>query len=203
MDDDGLKEERRGCKDIARVIGFLLPLVMLVWIVNMGYKLTTETRDVDAGGYEGGYIALVFGIATVVFGLIYFIIGLTIVAELALDLLAWLDKEDRGIIRNQEKEQKTICQIFIQVSATMISMFMLMWTVYYGYKLAAEAQRVVIYSHLAFLIGVITMAFGFTYFIIGIALVADSALNLSGRLQQDVSETDFLLEKDMEARLLV
>lgn len=85
----------------------------------------------------------------------------------------------------------------------MISMFMLMWTVYYGYKLAAEAQRVVIYSHLAFLIGVITMAFGFTYFIIGIALVADSALNLSGRLQQDVSETDFLLEKDMEARLLV
>lgn len=197
------KEERRGCKDIVRVIGFILPLVMLVWIVHMGYKLTTETRDIEIGGSEGSYIALVFGIVTVVFGLIYFIIGLTIVAELALDLLAWLGTGDKGIIRKQEKEQKTICQIFIQVSATMVSMFMLIWTIYNGYKLAAEAQRVVIYSRLAFLIGVITMAFGFIYFIIGIALVADSALHLSGRLQQDFTESDLVLDKDADASLLV
>lgn len=102
-----------------------------------------------------------------------------------------------------EKEQKTIFQIFMQVSATMISMFMLMWTIYYGYKLAAEAQNVIVYNRLAFLIGVITMAFGFTYFIIGIALVADSALHLTGRLQQDVTESDPLLDRDLNTSLLV
>ncbi|XP_021738731.1 uncharacterized protein LOC110705184 [Chenopodium quinoa] len=204
MEDDEAKRGRRGCTDTVRVIGFVLPLVMLVWMVHMGYRLTTETRDDEGGSFEGSYIALLFGIVTVVFGLIYFLVGLTIVAELAQDLVAWADKEEDGeIIRNQEKEQKTICQIVIQVLATMISMFMLTWTIYYGYRLAAEAQRVVMYSHLAFLIGVITMAFGFIYFIIGIALVADSALHLSGRLQQDVSESDLSLGKDIEASLLV
>ncbi|XP_021753482.1 uncharacterized protein LOC110718866 [Chenopodium quinoa] len=204
MEDDDAKGDRRGCTDTVWVIGFVLPLVMLVWMVHMGYRLTTEMRDDESGSFEGSYIALLFGIVTVVFGLIYFIVGLTIVAELAQDLVAWADKEQDGeIIRNQEKEQKTICQIVIQVLATMISMFMLTWTIYYGYRLAAETQRVVMYSHLAFLIGVITMAFGFIYFIIGIALVADSALHLSGRLQQDVSESDLSLGKDMEASLLV
>lgn len=98
MDDEVAKAERRGCKDTARVIGFVVSLLMLIWLVHMGYRLTTETRDIGSGDAEGGYVALVFGVVTVVFGLIYFIIGLTIVVELAMELIAWLKQEDTRTI---------------------------------------------------------------------------------------------------------
>ncbi|KAL2925114.1 hypothetical protein RDABS01_006485 [Bienertia sinuspersici] len=163
------KAERQCCKDTARVVGLVVPLLVLLWIVHMGYKLTTESMDVEIGDSEGSYISLVFGVVTVVI----------------------------------EKEKKTIYQIFIQVTATMVSMFMLMWAIYYGYKLVAEAQRVVIYSRLAFLIGVITMAFGFIYFIIGIALVADSVLHLSCRIREDVIQSDIDSDSETHASLLV
>lgn len=83
----------RFCKDTARVIGIVFSLVVLGWIVHMGYKLTTETREIESGVAEGCSWALVFGAITVGLGLIYFIIGLMIVAELALDVLVWLGKE--------------------------------------------------------------------------------------------------------------
>ncbi|CAO2814958.1 unnamed protein product [Amaranthus hypochondriacus] len=191
----------RFCKDTARVIGIVFSLVVLGWIVHMGYKLTTETREIESGVAEGCSWALVFGAITVGLGLIYFIIGLMIVAELALDVLVWLGKE--GSINYKEKEHRTVCQMIIQVTATMASMSMLTWAIYYGYKLASEAQRVVVYNRLAFLIGVITMAFGFIYFIIGIALVADSALHFTDRLQQSVTESDLISDGDLHQSLLV
>ena len=83
----------RFCKDTVRVIGIIFSLVLLGWIVHMGYKLTTETTEIESGDAEGCSLALVFGAITVGLGLIYFIIGLMIVAELALDVLAWLEKE--------------------------------------------------------------------------------------------------------------
>ncbi|KAL2925113.1 hypothetical protein RDABS01_006484 [Bienertia sinuspersici] len=75
------KAERQCCKDTARVVGLVVPLLVLLWIVHMGYKLTTESMDVEIGDSEGSYISLVFGVVTVVIGLIYFVVGLTIVAE--------------------------------------------------------------------------------------------------------------------------
>ena len=93
--------------------------------------------------------------------------------------------------------------MIIQITATMASMSMLTWAIYYGYKLASEAQRVVVYNRLAFLIGVITMAFGFIYFIIGIALVADSALHFTDRLQQSGTQSDLISDGDIHESLLV
>lgn len=69
-------------------------------------------------------------------------------------------------------------------------MFMLTWAIYHGCKLASEAPKGGIHNCLVFVIGFTTMAFGFIYFIIGISIVAESALYLSGRLQHEaISDT--------------
>lgn len=107
------RAEKRGCRDTARLVGFVVPLLVLLWIVHMGYRLTTDAKDIDTGGSEGSYIALVFGVFTVVFGLIYFVVGLTIIAELALDLLDWLNKDDdtEAISNNQGKQYMNLYSI--------------------------------------------------------------------------------------------
>ncbi|KAH9610437.1 hypothetical protein KSS87_016283 [Heliosperma pusillum] len=191
MEDEEWGSGRRVWKYLKNIIMFIAPMGMLVWITCHGYRLTVMTRYTAMKSSQGNYIAILFGVVTVVFGLIYFVVGLTIIAERTLDFFARLQKGDSG---NKEKERSTNCQVFVHSFAITVSMLMLTWTIYYGYKLAAEAQEVVIYNRLAFFIGVISMAFGFVYFIIGLGIVAESTLHLSGRLHQVADENDALLD---------
>jgi len=94
---------RRGAyKDVARIIVSMVIMAMLIWIVHKGYSLITNaTKNGDIQGYEDNYIAIVFGVATVVSGLVYFIVGLIVVAELALECLAWLRRGDKEANNNQ------------------------------------------------------------------------------------------------------
>jgi len=74
----------------------IVVMAMLVWIVRKGYRLTKDaTGNGEIQGYEDNYISLTFGVATVVSGLVYFAFGLTVVAELALECLAWLQRGDK------------------------------------------------------------------------------------------------------------
>lgn len=196
---------RRGaCKDVARIIVSIVVMAMLVWIVYKGYRLTNDvTRNGEIQGYEDNHISLIFGVATIVSGLVYFTVGLTVVAELALECLAWLQRGDKEAINNQEKEQTTMCHVIIRASATAISIAMLTWATYHGYKLADKNPEGGMHICLAFLIGFVTIAFGVIYFIIGISIVAESALYLSGKLQYKVIESGLCKERKTDALLAV
>jgi len=102
-----------------------------------------------------------------------------------------------------EKEQTTTCHVIIRASATTISMAILTWATYHGYKLADKTPEGGMHICLAFLIGFVTMAFGVIYFIIGISIVAESALYLSGKLQYKIIESGFFKERKTDALLAV
>ncbi|KAL9238259.1 hypothetical protein vseg_012705 [Gypsophila vaccaria] len=182
-------------------ITFIIPMLMLISIACYGYKLATTTKYIEIDSSEDSYMTLMFGIFTVVFGLMYLSFGLIIVAELALDLVAWFRREEGKTSENEEEEQMTRCQMIVNTVAIIASMIMLTWAIYNGYKLAAEAQEVVIYSRFPFLIGVICMGFGFIYFIYGIRILAESAYHLPGRLHQAVTKYEALLERKGEVNL--
>lgn len=204
MEGDAAVEERKSaCTDVARLILSILIMLVLVWVVHTGYRLATEAREENGShGSEYNYVVVTFGVVTVVFGLIYFIVGLTIVAELGVDLSTWVQTRDMETTHDQGKEQKTICQLIIQTSVTMGSMFMLSWAIYHGYKLAMEAPKGGIYNGLAFLIGFTAMGFGFIYFMLGIGIIAESTLYLSSRLRH-VMESDNYQNLDADAYLAV
>ncbi|KAK9677794.1 hypothetical protein RND81_11G167700 [Saponaria officinalis] len=115
---------------------------------------------------------------------------------MALDLLAWFQQDDERFCGSQEKEQTRNCQIVVHTIAVTASMFMLTWATYYGYKLAVEARVDVIIDCLGFLIGVISMGFGFIYFIIGIGTLSKCVL------QSAVSKSDASLDRPSEVKLL-
>ncbi|KAK9690993.1 hypothetical protein RND81_09G169600 [Saponaria officinalis] len=163
-------------------IVFIVPMVMLILMACYGYKLITAMKYMKIDGSEDSYIALMFGVFTMIFGLVYFSFALIVVVELALDLLAWFRNEDNKTFENEEKEQMTICEMIVSTLVIMVSMFMLTYAIYNGYKLAAESRDVIIYNRLPFLVGVLSMGFGFIYFINRIYIVAQSALHLPGKI---------------------
>lgn len=57
-------------------------------------------------------------------------------------------------------------------------MLMLVWGIYTGFRLVTEPRRDKIYNHLAFTIGVVSIAFGLVYFIIGLAILVDFSSQL-------------------------
>ena len=86
---------KSACKDAARIILSIVIMLLLVWVVYTGYKLATEAREENGSRGSGyNYVVIMFGVVTVVFGSIYFIVGLTIVAELGVDLSTWVQTTD-------------------------------------------------------------------------------------------------------------
>ena len=67
------------------------------------------------------------------------------------------------------------------IAAFVIPIFILFWTFQAGIKLAADPRNEAKYNQFALLIGVITITFGTVYFIIGLGIVADLALDWSSR----------------------
>lgn len=69
----------------------VITMLMIIWAMYTGFRLATESGD------SKHYLLTVsIGVTTILFGLIYFVIGLAIVLEVALDL--WT--------RSQQKEKK-------------------------------------------------------------------------------------------------
>ncbi|KAL9244970.1 hypothetical protein vseg_018682 [Gypsophila vaccaria] len=188
--------ERRVWEHMTQGIMVVVPMMMLIWIAYCGYKLTTMRYTQKNSSLQDSYMAILFGVVTVIFGLIYFVIGVIVVAEMGSDLLASLRQDDMKISGNREKEQTTNKQIVVHTIAFVVTMFVLTCLTYYGYRLAVEARVDVIVDRLAFLIGVISMAFGFVYFIIGIGTLAQSAV------QSADEKGDALLDRPSEVKLV-
>lgn len=63
-------------------------------------------------------------------------------------------------------------------------MLLLTWAIYDGIRLATAPGQDGKIDHLAFPVGVVTIAFGTIYLIIGLSIVADLAVNLSSVLKR-------------------
>lgn len=84
---------------VGRILVTLITMVMLTWASCTGYRLATEPRREDK------YFPLIFpiGIVTIVFGSVYIIIGLGLIADLALALtVQLLLRKKKGIIAEQD-----------------------------------------------------------------------------------------------------
>ena len=103
MEDDAAVEDRKSaCNDVARLILSIMIMFVLVWVIHAGHRLATEAREENGSrGSEYNYVVVMFGVVTVVFGLIYFIVGLTIVAELGVDLSTWVQTRDMETTHDQ------------------------------------------------------------------------------------------------------
>ncbi|KAF5951463.1 hypothetical protein HYC85_009407 [Camellia sinensis] len=188
-DDESANMQTEIHKDIASIVVSIVPLFMLLWTIYTGSKFATKPNT------HGRYNCYTFsiGVFTVVLGLTYIITGLAIVADLALNLTGRLQREEKKIDIQQDltkmidgaaKDRKTICKDIALFIVTVVSILLLVWTICTGFRLATEPRIDGKYNHLAFLIGVVTIAFGSIYFIIGLAIVADLAQNLSHKLKQ-------------------
>ncbi|GMH18161.1 hypothetical protein Nepgr_020002 [Nepenthes gracilis] len=184
-------------KCTAGIVVSIAATFMLIWMIATAHQFATETR-VGTEDHQAirSHMALVFGIATLVIGLIYLVIGLAIVAELTLDFTYWFKQNDAEAEDNQvmkiyteAPDRKAGSGVFVQTFATAVTMLILVWDIYYGFKMASDSsQRETNYSHLALMIGLITVAFGLIYLIIGIFAVIDSAINSVYRPQEQAKK---------------
>jgi TRAP-type C4-dicarboxylate transport system permease small subunit len=82
---------------ICRIIVSVIAMLMLAWAIYTGFRILTRQR-------EGTYYPLAspVGVASIMFGVIYFIIGLWIIAELVVELAKQLQgKVDHEIVIHQ------------------------------------------------------------------------------------------------------
>ena len=153
--------------DKAHIAAFVIPIFILFWTIQAGIKLATEP------GNEAKYnqFALLIGVITITFGTVYFIIGLGIVADLALGWSSrFLGKKtavhqgsssNTNILdstcmsrastlllpcssfpKNQAGRETTTTQKDTgRLAATMITMIMLLWAIVTGFRLVIEPTR--------------------------------------------------------------
>ena len=85
-----------------------------------------------------------------------------------------------GLVRSGG-ETRPVQMIIGRIFVTLITMAVLVWASYTGYRLVTEPKRDDKYYPLIFPIGLVTMAFGTVYIVIGLGLIADLALALTAQ----------------------
>lgn len=86
MNNEAVRETRTTCKVTAHIFVTVFTMTMLLWAIYTGFRLATESSR-DSKYY---LLTITVGVVTIIFGLIYLIIGLAIFVELALDLFGRL-----------------------------------------------------------------------------------------------------------------
>ncbi|KAI8533083.1 hypothetical protein RHMOL_Rhmol11G0268700 [Rhododendron molle] len=170
-------------KYVARIIVSVVAMFMLLWTIYIGYDFATKPhRDGKYNRY-----ALSIGAATIVLGITFVTIGLAIVSDLALNFTSRQQREKRIEIEQDGAagtHTKRIVKDIARFIVTVISILLLTWAIYDGIRLATAPGQDGKIDHLAFPVGVVTIAFGTIYFIIGLSIVADLAVNLSSVLKR-------------------
>lgn len=90
-------------------------------------------------------------------------------------------------VNNEAEAETTICEAFVGILVSVITVFLLLWAIYTGFRLATEPRGHSRYHFLTFSIGLVTIVFGFIYSIIGVAFILELVLDLSILLQQKES----------------
>ncbi|XP_050231531.1 uncharacterized protein LOC126680455 isoform X1 [Mercurialis annua] len=75
---------------IAGIFVTVITAIILWWAIYTGFRLATEPKRLG----KNNLLTTSIGVVTIIFGLIYFIIGLGIIAELGLDLFDQLQQKD-------------------------------------------------------------------------------------------------------------
>ncbi|XP_024017986.1 uncharacterized protein LOC21387981 isoform X1 [Morus notabilis] len=161
-----------------RVSVSLLAIFLLMWIIRTGFGVVTEA-EMETRSSNWGFH---FGVVTLLFGILFVALGLPILTNLFLKLSEQLQKHDETSIYPGGGEMKPIHTIVGRILVTLITMVMLAWASYTGYRLATEPRRDDKYYPLIFPIGIVTIVFGSVYIIIGLGLIADLALALTVQL---------------------
>ncbi|KAM1763635.1 uncharacterized protein LOC126584955 isoform X1 [Malus sylvestris] len=83
---------------VSRIVVSIIAMVMLAWAINTGLRLATEPRRED----KYFPLASPVGVVTIMFGFTYSIIGLCIIAELALELTKQFQTTEKNEIVNHQ-----------------------------------------------------------------------------------------------------
>ncbi|GAV73362.1 hypothetical protein CFOL_v3_16848 [Cephalotus follicularis] len=163
---------------LLRITGTIITMVILLCSIHSGFKMAAEARK------NTNYVSWAFhlGVATMFFGSLLMILGLPILADLFLNLTDQMHEETG--IRQAVREKRTTCNVVALFFVTLFTMSMLLWAIYAGFRLATESRSDSKSYPLTTTVGVITIIFGIIYFIIGLALSVELALDLLKRLHQ-------------------
>ncbi|XP_060667566.1 uncharacterized protein LOC107426573 isoform X1 [Ziziphus jujuba] len=181
-----------------RIFTPVIAMVILLWIIYSGFEVATETQiDSNANSSTWGFHV---GVITLLFGCLFLALGIPILINLFIKLSEQLQKQEETGIYQGADEKKSRSTVIIRIFVILITMCVLAWATYTGFRLATEPQRDGKYYPLAFPIGVVTILFGLVYGIIGLGIVGDLAICLIAQLMpkerkgiiihQDRSNTD-------------
>ncbi|XVE48954.1 hypothetical protein DITRI_Ditri01bG0043500 [Diplodiscus trichospermus] len=163
---------------LLRITGSVVTMILLLWTICCGFQLTMEPWRYTAVAAR----AFRVGITTMVFGLLFLIVGLSILADLFLNISEQLP-ELSGMHQGQETRTKS--KAIAKVLMTVITMLVILSAMYTGFRLAAESGESKHYL-LTFSIGVTTILFGLIYFIIGLAIVLELVLEFWTRTKTEI-----------------
>lgn len=78
---------------MARIIASIISMSMIMWIMYAGLELICEPRS----NPRYNHLTLLVGALSIVFGVIHFIQGFAIIMALVLELLGWLQLQDKKL----------------------------------------------------------------------------------------------------------
>ncbi|KAF4375422.1 hypothetical protein CsatB_015498 [Cannabis sativa] len=161
-----------------RIAVSLLSVFLLFCIIRLGFQVATGVEPESSRKNWGFRI----GVVTLIVGVLFVALGLPILINLFLKMSEQLQRHEVSGIYTDGEEMKPLRTIIIRILVTLMTMFMLAWASYTGYRLTTEPRRDDKYYPLIFPIGIVTIVFGAVYIIIGLAIIADLSLSLTVKL---------------------
>ncbi|KAK8658485.1 hypothetical protein V6N13_036691 [Hibiscus sabdariffa] len=174
---------------LLRITGSVVTMVLLLLTICCGFRLTMEPWRYRAIGARAFHV----GVSTIIFGFLFLIVGLSILADMLLNISEQLPELSGGMHQGPfrdhcvshgtgQQETRTKSKAIGQGLVTVITMFVILWAMYTGFRLTTESGENKQYL-LTVSIGVTTILFGLIYFIIGLAIVQELVLEFLTRTQ--------------------
>ncbi|GLT30661.1 hypothetical protein SLA2020_054520 [Shorea laevis] len=165
-----------------RMAGSLVTMMVLLWSIRCGFRLAMEPSRYTAYAARSFHI----GVTTMFFGFLFLIVGLSILADLFLNISEQLQEPPRT--PQATKETRTMSKAIVRAFVTVTATLMLLPAIYTGFRITTESRGDTTHRLLTVSIGVTTITFGFIYFIIGLAIVLELALDLLSHFQKKKKE---------------
>ncbi|XP_022763146.1 uncharacterized protein LOC111308808 [Durio zibethinus] len=137
---------------LLRITGSVVTMVLLLWTICCGFELTMEPWRYTAVAVRAFHV----GVTTTIFGLLFLIVGFSILADLFLNISEQLPQLS-GMHEGQET--RTISKAIGKALVIVITMLVILWEMHTRFRLATESGKSK--QHLLTVsIGVTTILFG-------------------------------------------